>query len=131
MEGTIQKSIDEETKSNDEINAESKQLKPNSEDDTRQQKSQIQIQSETVSKLNNQSRNIDISKESRSGLIDSKASSVDKDTVDHVESGSISQVNVTQECSKSETNVQGINSNKNIQFNFIFFQNYNISYFLI
>ncbi|XP_051156409.1 ralA-binding protein 1 isoform X1 [Leptopilina boulardi] len=106
LEGTIQKSIDEETKSNDEINAESKQLKPNSEDDTRQQKSQIQIQSETVSKLNNQSRNIDISKESRSGLIDSKASSVDKDTVDHVESGSISQVNVTQECSKSETNVQ-------------------------
>lgn len=100
LEGTVQKSIDEETKSNDEINAECKQtLKPNSEDDLKQ--AQVQVQAESVSK--NQSRNSDSLKESRSGLIDSKTSSLDKDTVDHVESSSISQV-VAQEISKSETN---------------------------
>lgn len=98
----MQKSIDEEIKSNDEINAESKQqiLKPTSEEDS-------QAQSETISKHNNQSRSIEASKESRTGLIDSKASSIDKDTVDHVESGSITQV-VAQESIKPETNEHGI-----------------------
>ena len=72
LEGTVQKSVDEEVKSSNENHTEIKQQlsKPASDEDSRQQKVPVEIQPEAVCKHNSQSRGVEVVKEGKA-LVDS------------------------------------------------------------
>ncbi|XP_033220376.1 ralA-binding protein 1 [Belonocnema kinseyi] len=94
LEGTVQKSVDEEVKSSDECHPEIKQQisKPASDEDSRQQKVSVQVQPEIISKQN-QSRNSEATKESK----------VLADSVDNVDNVDYTKTQNAEESKKAES----------------------------